>query len=278
MADWYAGGVAAITGAGSGIGAALAAELARRGMHLALADRDPGGLEATAAAARACGATVTTHAFDVTDRAACEAWPAAVLAAHGRVNVLVNNAGVALGGTFQQVAAADFEWLMDVNFHAPVRLTRGFLPLLARERAAQVVNVSSIFGIVAPPGHAAYCASKFALRGFSESLRHELEAARSPVGVTVVHPGGVRTAIASSARIPTGLTPEELARHEKAWKAVLKLPPTDAARTIADAIARRVPRVLVGRDAKQAALVQRLSPVRYWSLIGPKLARDIAKA
>ena len=277
MADWLTGGVAAITGAGSGIGAALALDLARRGMHLAIADRDPRGLEATAAAARATGATVTTHVFDVTDRAACAAWPQQVLDEHGKVTALVNNAGVAVGGTFQQVAAADFDWLFDINFHAPVRLARSFLPLLQRERAAQVVNVSSIFGIIAPPGQAAYSAAKFALRGFSESLRHELEREGSPVRVTVVHPGGVRTAIASSAKVPAGATPEELARHQKAWKAVLKMAPEDAARIIGDAIAQRAPRVLVGRDAKQAAFLQRLAPVTYWKYIGAKLARDIDK-
>ena len=277
MADWLTGGVAAITGAGSGIGAALALDLARRGMHLAIADRDPRGLEVTAAAARAAGATVTTHVFDVTDRAACAAWPHQVLGGHGKVTVLVNNAGVAVGGTFQQVAADDFEWLLDINFHAPVRLTRAFLPLLQRERAAQVANVSSIFGIVAPPGQTAYSAAKFALRGFSESLRHELEREGSPVRVTVVHPGGVRTAIGSSAKAPAGATPEELALHRKAWTKLLKRAPEDAARTIGDAIARRAPRVLVGNDAKQAAFLQRLAPVTYWKYIGAKLARDIGK-
>ncbi|MBK0392372.1 SDR family NAD(P)-dependent oxidoreductase [Ramlibacter algicola] len=278
MADWLTGGVAAITGAGSGIGAALAQDLARRGMHLALADRNAQGLEATAASARSAGVMVTTHAFDVTDRAACGAWPQQVLDAHGKVTVLANNAGVAVGGTFQQVAADDFEWLLDINFHAPVRLTRAFLPLLARERAAQVVNVSSIFGIIAPPGQTAYSSAKFALRGFSESLRHELERDGSPVRVTVVHPGGVRTAIASSAKVPAGATQEELAQHQKAWKAVLKMAPEDAARTIGDAIARRAPRVLVGKDAKQAAFLQRLAPVTYWKYIGAKLAREIERS
>jgi short-subunit dehydrogenase len=185
---------------------------------------------------------------------------------------------VAVGGTFQQVASDDFEWLLDINFHAPVRLTRAFLPLLARERAAQVVNVSSIFGIIAPPGQTAYSAAKFALRGFSESLRHELEREGSPVRVTVVHPGGVRTAIASSAKVPAGVTQEELAQHERAWKAVLKMAPEDAARTIGDAVARRAPRVLVGKDAKQAAFLQRLAPVTYWKYIGAKLAREIERS
>jgi short-subunit dehydrogenase len=267
------GGVAVLTGAASGIGAALAVELARRGMRLALVDVNAAGLEATATRARAAGATVSTHAMDVADHAAVAALPAAVLAQHGRVTALVNNAGVALGGSFEQVDAADFDWLMAINFGAAVRLTRAFLPLLAREDAAQLVNVSSIFGIVAPPGQTAYAASKFALRGFSESLRHELEAGGSRVGVTLVHPGGVRTAISENARPPKGLDAGEVERERATWRSLLTLDPAQAATTIADAIARRAPRVLVGTDAKGAALVQRLFPVTYWRHV----ARDIAR-
>ena len=266
-------GVAVLTGAASGIGAALAVNLARRGMHLALVDLNPAGLEQTAALARDCGVKVSTHAMDVADRAAVAALPAAVLAVHGRVTALVNNAGVAVGGLFQDVDAEDFDWLMAINFGATVGLTRAFLPVLARESAAQIVNVSSIFGIIAPPGQTAYCASKFAVRGFSESLRHELEANGSPVGVTIVHPGGVRTAIASSARVPRGLAAAEVQRERKKFGALLALAPDKAAEIIAVAIARRDPRVLVGSDAKGAALVQRLFPVTYWKHV----ARDIAR-
>ena len=266
-------GVAAITGAGSGIGAALAVELARRGMHLALADRNATSLEATAERARAAGTNVSTQAFDVTDRAVVAAWPQAVLARHGRVTLLVNNAGIAVGGTFEQVDATDFDVLMEVNFAAPVRLTRAFLPLLAREPSALIVNMSSVLGIVATPGQTAYCASKFALRGFSESLRLELAEAGSPVGVTLVHPGGVRTGIASSAKIPRNASPEQVARHLEAWKKMLSMPPERAARTIADGIARREPRVLVGDDAKQAVFLQRLMPVGYWKLMAQGIAR-----
>jgi short-subunit dehydrogenase len=269
--------VAAITGAGSGIGAALAVELARRGMHLALADRNSAGVEATAERARQAGTTVSTHVFDVTDRAMVAAWPQAVLAQHGRVTVLVNNAGIALGGTFDQVDGADFDNLMETNFAGPVRLTRAFLPVLAREAAAQVVNVSSIFGIIAPPGQTAYCASKFALRGFSESLRHELEMANSPVGVTLVHPGGVRTAIASTAKIPRGATPAQIAQQQEAWKQMLVLAPEEAARTIAQAIAQRAPRVLVGKDAEQAAFLQRIMPVGYWKVAAQGIARRMGR-
>jgi len=271
------GGVVVLTGAASGIGAALAANLARRGMHLALVDLNAAGLEATAAQARAAGVTVSSHVLDVADHAAVAALPAAVLAQHGRVTALVNNAGVALGGLFEQVAAEDFDWLMDINFGATVRLTRAFLPVLAREGAAQLVNVSSIFGIIAPPGQTAYAASKFAVRGFSESLRHELEMSGSPVGVTLVHPGGVRTAISENARLAKGLDSAEVARERANWRSLLALDAATAAEIIAVAIARRAPRVLVGRDAKGAALVQRVFPVTYWKHVAHDIARRVKR-
>jgi len=272
------GGVAVITGAASGIGAALAVDLARRGMHLALVDLNTAGLQATATQARAAGVTVSTHAMDVADHAAVAALPAAVLATHGRVTVLVNNAGVALGGLFSQIEAEDFDWLMAINFGATVRLTRAFLPVLEREAAAQVVNVSSIFGIIAPPAQTAYAASKFAVRGFSESLRHELEMNGSPVGVTIVHPGGVRTAISENARLAKGLNPEDVQRERANWRSLLALAPEKAAATIAAAIERRAARVLVGQDAKGAALIQRLFPVTYWKHVARDIARRVKRA
>jgi len=271
------GGVAVITGAASGIGAALALSLARRGMNLALADVNAAGLDVVVQATRARGVRVSGHVLDVSSVEAVAALPQAVLAEHGKVTVLVNNAGVALGGTFEQIDAADFDWLMSVNFQGPVRLVRAFLPILARESAAQIVNVSSVFGIVAPPGQTAYCASKFALRGFSESLRHELEAAGSPVGVTLVHPGGVRTAIAENARLPKGAPGEQVARERAAWCSLLTLPPETAAEGIAQAIERREPRVLVGTDARQAAFLHRLMPVGYWRLMARGIARRIGR-
>jgi short-subunit dehydrogenase len=276
------GGVAVITGAGSGIGAALARQLAAAGTSLALVDRNEAGLAATTAGLQADaqreGATISTHVLDVADPPAVAALPQAVVAAHGRVTVLVNNAGVALGGTFDQVDAADFDWLMAINFGGTVRMTRAFLPLLAREKAAQLVNVSSIFGIIAPPGQTAYCSSKFAVRGFSESLRHELEMAGSPVGVTLVHPGGVRTAIAENARLAKGLSEAEIAGDRAAWRGLLTLPAEDAARRIVRAIAARERRVLVGRDAVQAAWLQRLLPVDYWKHCARDIARRVKRA
>jgi short-subunit dehydrogenase len=271
------GGVAVLTGAASGIGAALAVDLARRGMHLALVDVDAAGLEATATQAGAAGVTVSTHLLDVADHAGVAALPETVLAVHQRVTVLVNNAGVALGGRFEQVAAEDFDWLMAINFGGTVRLTRAFLPVLAREPAAQLVNVSSIFGIIAPPGQTAYVASKFAVRGFSESLRHELEMTGSKIGVTIVHPGGVRTAISTNARLAKGLDTAEVEREKASWRSLLVMDPAQAADIIATGIERRTPRVLVGNDAKGAALVQRLFPVTYWKHVARDLARRMKR-
>ena len=267
------GGVAVLTGAASGIGAALAPLLAERGMHLALVDRDGPGLDTVAATARTHGVSVSVHALDLARGDAAATLLDAVLGAHGRASVLVNNAGVALGGAFEQVPAEDFDWLMSINFGAVVSLTRAFLPVLAREPAAQLVNVSSIYGIIAPPGQTAYCASKFAVRGFTESLRHELEAAGSPVGVTLIHPGGVRTRIADNARVAPGLDPADVAQRKELVLRLLTMPPDQAARRILRGIERREPRVLVGRDAERAAFIQRLFPVTYWRHVARSLAR-----
>ncbi len=267
------GGVAVITGAAGGIGAALALQLAERGCHLALSDVEATGLEAVAAQARAAGVTVTTQVLDMAQPESAAAMLADVLARHGRATILVNNAGVALGGTFDQVAEADFDWLMSINFGAVVRLTRTFLPLLRQAPVAQVVNISSIFGIIAPPGQTAYCAAKFAVRGFSESLRHELETSHSTVGMTLVHPGGVRTGIAANARSPKGASPAELKLHQDMARKALRLSPEAAAARILRGIEQREPRVMVGQDAVAAAWLQRLFPVSYWKRLARSLAR-----
>jgi short-subunit dehydrogenase len=259
------GGVAVITGAASGIGAALAANLAGRGMNLALADRNEVGLAATAQKARAAGVTVSEHMLDVTDVESVAAFPEDVLRVHGKVTLLVNNAGVALLGTFDQVTQDDFAWVMDVNFWGPVRLTRAFLYALHREPAAHIVNISSIFGIIAPPGNAAYCASKFAVRGFSESLRHELIG--SNLTLTVVHPGGIRTAIADNARVSQGIDPADAATGKLEFNKLLKTSPEEAAEQIARAVVKRRGRLLIGRDARMLDIIQRIFPMTYWKQI-----------
>ena len=259
-----------ITGAGSGIGRALAANLAERGCHLALADINTAGLAETAEqigpVAQARGVRVSQHRLDVSDPDQIKVFPATVKTAHPGVDILINNAGVALGGTFEQVAPSDFDWLISINFFGVVRMTRAFLPVLRMSDDARLVNLSSIFGIIAPPGQTAYVSSKFAGRGCSESLRHELK--DSPVGVTVVHPGGVATAIARNARAPQGAPPEAMERQLKAIEAKLSLSPAIAAEKIVSAVERRRPRVIVGLNARIAASVERIAPVSYWSILG----------
>jgi NAD(P)-dependent dehydrogenase (short-subunit alcohol dehydrogenase family) len=262
--------VALVTGAGSGIGRATALALARRGCHLALADINGAAVEDAAQEARALGVRTSTHQLDVADRAQVAALPAAILAAHHRIDLLVNNAGVALGGTFEQVSEDDFDWLMEINFHGVVRMTRAFLPLLHNSDDARIVNLSSIYGIVSPAGQSAYSASKFAVRGFSNALRHEL--AGSSVSVSVVHPGGVATSIAHSARVPAGVPPEEVERRRQFAQKHLRMPPGKAGEIIVRGIEARKARILVGDDATLVALLERIAPVAYWSILG-KVAR-----
>jgi NAD(P)-dependent dehydrogenase (short-subunit alcohol dehydrogenase family) len=256
---------AVVTGAGSGIGRALAVSLGRRGCHLALADINEAGLEQTARMVEAPELRLSLHRLDVADREAVAGFPEVVQDAHPGVDLLFNNAGVALGGTFEQVRLEDFEWLFEINFWGMVRMTRAFLPLLKASDDARVVNLSSVYGLAAPPGQTAYAASKFAIRGFSEALRHELEG--SAVGVTVVHPGGVATAIADSARLPPGTPAGEAARGRAAANKLLTMPPEEAGEIIVRGVERRLPRVLVGSDAKLLSLIVRLAPVSYWRLL-----------
>ena len=263
--------VAVITGAGSGIGRATALALARRRCHLALGDIDGAGLRETAAMLANIGVRVTTHRFDVADREAVRILPGQVLAAHRRVDLLINNAGVALGGSFEQVSEEDFEWLMDINFNSVVRMTRAFLPILRRSDSARIVNVSSIYGIVSPPGQAAYSASKFAVRGFSNALRHELEG--STVAVSVVHPGGVATAIARNARVPQGTPPDDVAQGRKLAEKLLRMAPETAGEIIARGIEQGQSRILVGTDAKVVSILERISPVNYWRFLKKATAR-----
>ena len=262
------GRTAIVTGAASGIGRGTALALARRGCDLALADLNEEGLAETAALAEAQRVKVSRHRLDVADKAAVAAFPERILAAHGRADLLFNNAGVAIGGTFEQVAEEDFDWLMEINFWGVVRMTRAVLPLLRSSDHARIVNVSSIFGIIAPPGQTAYCASKFAVRAFSESLRRELEAEGARIGVTVVHPGGVATSIAKNARPPRGINDLDLEEQQKRFEKFLRMPPEKAGEIIVTGVERERPRVVVGNDARFMALVERMAPVGYWRFLG----------
>jgi NAD(P)-dependent dehydrogenase (short-subunit alcohol dehydrogenase family) len=257
--------VAVVTGAGSGIGRAIAVSLARRGCHLALADIDEAGLAQTVAEVHLCGVRVTAHHLDVASKAMVRALPASVLAAHGKVDIVVNNAGVALGGNFADVSEEDFDWLMDINFHGVVRMTRAFLPLLLASSDARIVNISSLFGLVAPAQQAAYSASKFAVRGFSNALNHEL--AGTSVRVTVVHPGGVATRIAKSARFASVTPADEVQRQLGLSEKVLRMPAMRAGEIIVRGIERRKTRILVGADAWLVSILERIAPVAYWQIL-----------
>ena len=269
-----AGGTAVVTGAAGGMGEHLATGLARRGADLVLLDRDAEGLARVAAdiARETPGAQVDTHVVDLADRGEADAVIARIRDGHPGVTMLFNNAGVAIGGRFGQVSAADFDWLLEINLLVPIRLTRALLPVMLENGQGQVVNTSSLFGIVGPPGQSAYSTSKYVLRGFSESLRSELEAEERPVGVTVVHPGGIRTNIATNARVAEGVDPVEAEQNKKAFAKMLTYPADRAAEEIIEAAIARRPRLLIGNDARALDVVARLSPSRYWSLMGRAMA------
>jgi short-subunit dehydrogenase len=269
------GAAAALTGAASGIGRALALELAARGCDLALADRDEAGLAAVAAEiARAHSQKVTVHRVDVGEQPQIAEFARAAVAAHPGLNILINNAGVTLMGQFHEIDQEQMEWLMNINFWGVVHGTRAFLPHLAGRREAHIVNLSSIFGIIAPPGQSAYAAAKFAVRGFSESLRHELAMANSPVRLSVVHPGGIATNIARNSRSGSAIADnarrvESIERFDQ----LAKTTPQAAALRIIAGIENNQPRILIGNDARFMDLLQRLRPATYWA----PLARRIEK-
>jgi short-subunit dehydrogenase len=268
---------AAVTGAASGIGRALALELAARGCDLALADRDEAGLQAVAAEiGQANGKTrkVSVHRVDVGEAEQIQAFAEAAIAAHPQLNLLVNNAGVALLGLFDEVEQTQMEWLININFWGVVHGTRAFLPHLSRQRAAHIVNLSSIFGIIAPPGQTAYSAAKFAVRGFSESLRHELAIANSPVRVSVVHPGGVLTNIVRNSRTGAGVT--DNARRVQSierFDAIARTTPKAAAERIILGIEKNQPRILIGGDARFMDLLQRFRPATYWAALQKRIEK-----
>ena len=254
--------VAAITGSGSGIGRALALDLGRRGAHLALSDVDPDGLAETARRAKALGVEVTTAVVDVADRAAVEAWAEAVVADHGRVNLIANNAGVAVGATVEATRYEDLEWLMGINFWGVVHGTKAFLPHLKAAGEGHIVNVSSIFGLHGIPTQSAYNAAKFAVRGFTEALRMELDIERCGVSATSVHPGGIKTNIAKNARL--GTTAEEdpaaLEKGRRDFEKLLITSPEKAAAEIVRAVQLDKRRALIGPDAKAFELLTKLPP------------------
>jgi NAD(P)-dependent dehydrogenase (short-subunit alcohol dehydrogenase family) len=258
--------VAVITGAASGIGQALAIRMAKEGVAgVAISDVNEVGLKETASAIEALGVPVSTHVFDVADLNAVEQFARDVVARHGRVTHLVNNAGVGLLGTFEHLTIKDFEWLMGINFWGVVYCTKTFLPMLLEQKAAHIVNVSSVFGMIAPSEQTAYCSSKFAVRGFTESLRHEL--AETNVAVSCVHPGGIKTNIVRNSRLGEGTPSEWKKQGVNFFDKVAKTTSEEAAEVIVQGIKERNPRILIGKDARAISFFSRLFPKRYLAVI-----------
>jgi len=268
--------VAVITGAATGIGRALAVRLADEGARLCLADINKVALDVVAHGLSAKGCDVSAYAVDVADRRQVEALCRDVVEHFGRADLLINNAGVALCGDVEEVSLADIEWLMGINFWGMVYGVKYFLPILKQQKKAYIVNLSSVFGMIAPPGEAAYSASKFAVRGFTEALRHEL--AGTGVQVSTVHPGGIRTGIANSSRVGAGTDPGKREQDVAKFEFLARTTAEQAAARIVSGVLQGETRILIGRDASQIDLIQRLLPERYWRIIGALVDWQISRA
>ena len=258
--------VAVITGAASGIGRALAVRLAAEKIAgIAIADVGEEGLRETAMMVEALGAAVSFHVTDVSDLEQVRRLADEAVERHGRVTHLINNAGVGLIGTFEQISIEDFRWLMGINFWGVVYGCKVFLPILRQQESGHIVNVSSVFGLIAPEEQTAYCSSKFAIRGFTESLRHELDGTK--ISVSSVHPGGIKTNIARNAKLGAN-TPDEWKQQGAAFfDKVARTSPERAAEVIVAGIKAKEPRILIGKDAEMISLISRLFPRRYLSIL-----------
>ncbi|HEU5265439.1 MAG TPA: SDR family NAD(P)-dependent oxidoreductase [Jatrophihabitans sp.] len=259
------GKVAVITGAGSGIGRALALELARRGARLAVSDIDTVGLAATGRQVRIIGAEVHETRLDVTDRAAVLRYADEVAGHFGAVHLVINNAGIAFTGDVEELSFEQLERVMDVDFWGVVNGTKAFLPHLIASGDGHVVNISSVFGLLSVPGQGAYNAAKFAVRGFTEALRQEMLVNGHPVRVTCVHPGGVKTAIARNAGSVASRDHATDAEHFDTKLA--RMSPDAAATSIVRAVARNRPRAVVGLDAKLLDLLVRVTGSGYQRIV-----------
>lgn len=272
----FDGKVAVITGAGSGIGRALALNLAAKGAVLALSDKDEVGLLETAELATARHAReVHTEKLDVSDRVATADYAGSVATDLGRVNAVFNNAGVALHGDFEEMTYEQFEWVMNVNFWGVVHGSKEFLPHLIKSGDGHLVNISSLFGLMGMPGQSAYNASKFGVRGFTEALRTEMLIAKHPVQVTCVHPGGIKTAIARNARTTDSHDPQTVARLFDTKLA--RMTPDRAAEIIVGGVLKNRPRIVVGGDARLLDGYVRLVGPRYQSAVARVASRIMPK-
>jgi NADP-dependent 3-hydroxy acid dehydrogenase YdfG len=269
--EGFAGKVAAVTGAGSGIGQALALELARSGATLAISDVDIEGLAQTEEQLRAIGAPVRADRLDVTEREAFHLYADQINEHFGKVNQIYNNAGIAFTGDVEVSQFKDIERVMDVDFWGVVNGTKAFLPHLIASGDGHIINVSSLFGLMSVPGQAAYNSAKFAVRGFTEALRQEMVLNGHPVKVTAVHPGGIKTAIARNGLVAEGVDAEAQAKFFD--ERMASTTPRRAAQIILEAVRKNKARVLVGLDAKALDLVVRLTGSGYQRLFSPVVGR-----
>ena len=272
--EGFAGKVAVVTGAGSGIGQALAVELGRSGAKLAISDVDLEGLAVTEERLKAIGAPVKADRLDVTEREAFEQYATAVKEHFGAVHQIYNNAGIAFTGDVEVSSYKDIERVMDVDFWGVVNGTKVFLPHLIASGDGHVINISSVFGLFSVPGQSAYNSAKFAVRGFTEALRQEMIMAKHPVKVTCVHPGGIQTAIARNATTAEGL--DQAALAEKFDK-LARTSPEKAAQIILDGVHKNRARVLVGTDAKIFDLIVRATGSGYQRILGLATSRLLPK-
>lgn len=257
---------AVITGAASGIGRALAVRLAEIGAAgIAVSDINKEGLDETAEKIAKFGVSVSAHLVDVSKLDQVQRFCDEIIAKHGRVTHLINNAGVGLVGTFDQLSIEDFEWLMGINFWGVVYGCKVFLPILLKEEKAHIVNVSSVFGLIAPPEQTAYCASKFAVRGFTESLRHEL--ADTNIAISCVHPGGIKTNIIKNARVGENASEEWKTQGTELFEKITRTTAEEAADVIIKGIESGNPRILIGQDAKDINKIARLYPKKYLMIL-----------
>ena len=270
--------VAVVTGAGSGIGRALARQLADAGAKLALADINETGLRETANDLGLDESRLITEAFDVADREAVYRFAERVAGHFGAVHLVINNAGVALGATVERMTYEDFEWLMGINFWGVVYGTKAFLPHLKAAGEGHIVNVSSVFGLIGVPTQSAYNAAKFAVRGFTEALRQELEMEGGRVSCTSVHPGGIKTNIARNARMGAGvekITGADADKARRDFEKMFRTTPEEASQTILKGVKGNKRRVLIGSDARAIDSMQRLMPTAYQRIMvaGQKMMR-----
>jgi NADP-dependent 3-hydroxy acid dehydrogenase YdfG len=267
----FEGKVAVITGAGSGIGRALALNLATKGARLALSDIDTDGLAETVRRAEALGANVKSDRLDVAEREAVLAYADAVVAHFGTVHQVYNNAGIAYNGDVEKSEFKDIERIMDVDFWGVVNGTKAFLPHVIASGDGHIINISSLFGLIAVPGQSAYNAAKFAVRGFTEALRQEMLVAKHPVKVTCVHPGGIKTAVARNATVADGQNAQTLAEFFDKW--LLIHSPEMAAETIVNGVRKGRPRVVIGWEAKAVDVLARIIGSSYQRIVAAGVAK-----